>query len=157
MSGLISNLIENYNAHMQRQKNRPFLEGVMAACALVATADGKVSFGDRVRVDQIMQTLENLKVFDPHDGVNLFNEYSDLILEHPATGHETAFMAVEKVAREPENGNLMVRICMAICDANGCNRIADQIEIVTLCSRLGLDPSNCGLYVDKSPEEILGA
>lgn len=155
MSGLIANLIENYHTHMERQKNRPFLEGVMAACALVAAADGEISFSERVRVDQILQSLEQLKIFDPHEGVNLFNEYSDLILEHPATGHETAFLTMEKVAKDPENGNLMVRICMAICDADGSGRIADQIEIVTLCSRLGLDPTNCGLYIDKTADEIL--
>jgi len=156
MSGLIGHLIDNYQAHMVRQKNRAFLEGVMAACALVATADGQISFGERVRVDQIMQNLKELAVFDPHEGVNIFNEFTDLILEHPATGHETAFLAMEKIAKEAEeNGNLMVRVCLAICQADGGDQIADQIEIVTLCSRLGLDLSDCGLYIDKSTDELL--
>jgi len=155
MSGILGGLIANYHTHMKRQENRSFLEGVMAACALVASADGAVSFGERVRVDQILQTLEKLQVFDPHEGVNIFNEFTDLILDHPATGHETAFMAMEKIAREPENGQLMVRICVAVSEADGDNRLADQIEIVTLCSRLGLDPSDCGLYTDKTTDEIL--
>ena len=155
MSGVLGNLIANYHTHMERQANRSFLEGVMAACALVASADGKISFGERVRVDQILQTLEKLRMFDPHEGVDIFNEYADLILDHPATGHETAFLAMEKIAREPENGNLMVRICVAVSEANGENRLADQIEIVTLCSRLGLDPAHCGLYTDKSTDDIL--
>ncbi len=155
MPGILGNLVANYRSHIERQANRAFLEGVMAACALVASADGEISFGERVRVDQILQTLEKLKVFDPHEGVNIFNEYTDLILEHPATGHETAFLAMEKIAREPENGALMVRICIAVSEADGDNKLADQIEIVTLCSRLGLDPTDCGLYIDKSPDDIL--
>jgi tellurite resistance protein TerB len=156
MSGVLGSLITKYSTRLERQKNRPFLEGVMAACALVASADGEISFGERVRVDQILQTLEKLQVFDPHEGVDLFNEFTDLILEHPATGHETAFLAMEKVAREPETGALMVRICVAVSEASGGDRIADQIEIVTLCSRLGLDPSECGLYVDNPAGPIIG-
>jgi len=155
MSGVLGNLIANYHTHMQRLENRPLLEGVMAACALVSCADGNISFGERVRVDQILQTLEKLQVFDPHEGVNIFNEFADLILDHPATGHETAFLAMEKIAREPENGNLMVRICVAVSEANVENRLADQIEIVTLCSRLGLDPTDCGLYTDNSTEDLV--
>lgn len=154
MSGFLENLKRNYLSHMERQKNRPFLEGVMAACAMVATADGKVSFAERVRVDQILQSLQQLQVFDPHKGIDIFNEFTDLILEHPATGHETAFLAMDRVARDPENGALMLRICVAICEADTGTRMADQIEIVSLCSRLGMDPTELGLYVDKTVEQI---
>lgn len=149
MSGILETLKRNYLSHMKRQKNQPFLEGVMAACALVATADGEVSFAERVRVDQILQSLEQLQVYDPHEGINIFNDFTDLILEHPATGHETAFLAMQRVAQDPENGRLMLRICMAICEADSGDHLADQIEIVSLCSRLGLDPTDIGLYVDK--------
>ena len=38
MGGVISTLTEKFQEHLERQRNRPFLEGVMAACALVATA-----------------------------------------------------------------------------------------------------------------------
>jgi len=154
MSGLIRGLLENYRTHMERQKSKPFLEGVMAACALVATANGHVSFGEKVRVDQILQTLEQLQVFDPHEGVNVFNDFAELILEHPATGHETAFLAMERIAKIPENGALMLRICMAVSEANTDNQLADHIEIVTICSRLNIDPKECGLYIDKLSEEI---
>jgi len=150
MTGFLENLKRNYQAHMERQRNRPFLEGVMGACAMVATADGVVSFAERVRVDQIMQSLKQLKIFDPHEGIDIFNEFTDLILEHPATGHETAFMAMERVARSPENGALMIRICMAICEADSEKNIADQIEIISLCSRLKLNPKDFGLDIDKT-------
>lgn len=154
MAGIIQSLKRNYLSHMERQKNRPFLEGVMAACAMVATADGEVSFAERVRVDQILQSLQQLKVFDPHEGIDIFNDFTDLILEHPATGHETAFLAMDRIARNADNGALMLRICIAICQADSGERMADQIEIVSLCSRLGLDPTDLGLYVDKTADEI---
>lgn len=96
MSGIFKSLKRNYQSLMERQSNRPFLEGVMAACAMVASADGTVSFAERVRIDQILQSLRRLQVFDPHEGINIFNDFTDQISEHPETGHETAFKAMKK-------------------------------------------------------------
>jgi tellurite resistance protein TerB len=146
MASILKSLVDNYHTHMQRQRTRPFLEGVMAACALVATADGEVSFAQRVRVDQILETLDALKVYDPHEGIDIFNEFTDAILENPQAGHETAYQAMAGVARNVDDGALMVRICCAVSEANGEKSLVDQIEITSLCSRLGLDPDKCGIY-----------
>ncbi len=146
MASILKSLVDNYHAHMQRQRTRPFLEGVMAACALVATADGEVSFAQRVRVDQILETLDALKVYDPHEGIDIFNTYTDAILANPKAGHETAYQAMANVAQNADDGKLMVRICCAVSEANGEKSLVDQIEITSLCSRLGLDPGECGIY-----------
>lgn len=149
----LATLINNFQEGLERNRNRPFLTGAMAACALVATADGKVSLGERVRVDQILETLEALKIFDPHEAVDLFNEFADAILESPQAGHEKALAALADAADEDERKALIIRICCAISEVkhtagDGQDFAADQIEIVSLCSRLGVDPKNCGLYVE---------
>lgn len=150
--GFIETLLNNYQDHLERQKNRPFLRATMAACALVASADGKISFAERIRLDQILETLDRLRVFDPHEGVDLFNEFTDLILEHSEEGHVLALEAIMEGAPDEETRELLIRICCAVSeadsDADGKKALADQIEIVTLCNRLGANPGNCGLYVD---------
>ncbi len=155
--GFIGTLTEHYREQMERNRNRPFLRATMAACALVAIADGVVSLGERVRVDQILETLDKLKVFDPHEGVDLFNEFTDGILESPARGRAVALKALEPVAGDPETAALMIRICLAVSEANGEKSLVDQIEIVTLCSLLGVEPKDCGLYTDGEPRDILDA
>ena len=155
MAGFLQNLVDNYQTHMERQRNRPFLEGVMAACAMVATVDGDVSFAERVRVDQILGTLERLKIFDPHEGIDIFNDFTDAILANPRDGHEAAFAAMEAVALDAGNGALMLRICCAVSEADGEKTLADQIEIVSLCSRLGIAPVDCGLYVDNDTQRLV--
>ena len=87
MTGILADLVDRYQEHLERLKNRAFLRATMAACALVAVADGRVTFSERVRVDQILETLEALRIFDPHEGVNLFNEFVDAIRAHPRDGH----------------------------------------------------------------------
>ncbi|CCQ74696.1 tellurite resistance TerB family protein [Magnetospira sp. QH-2] len=149
--GFLSVLTERFQAELERQRNRPFLRASMAACALVAAADGEVSLGERVRVDQILETLESLRVFDPHEGVDLFNGFSDAILQHPKEGHASALQLVlDFVEGEPTTAHLLIRVCLAVSEANGEKNLADQIEIVSLCSQMGIDPETVGLYTPDS-------
>lgn len=155
MGGVIATLTDMFGERLERQRNRPFLEGVMAACALVATTDGEVSFAEHVRVDQVLQTLDRLKVFDPHEGVDVFREYADAIIENPHEGHDKAIAAVSAICGDMDDGALLLRVCLAISEADGDATLADQIEIVSLCSRFGIDPADCGLYIDMAPDEFL--
>lgn len=155
MSGVIASLTGIFQDRLERQRNRPFLEGVMAACALVATTDGDVSFAEQVRVDQVLQTLDQLRIFDPHEGVDIFRKHSDAILENPELGHEEALEVIAKIANNPETGALLVRVCVAISEADGELSLADQIEIVSICTRFGIDPADCGLYIDMPIDDFL--
>ncbi len=152
MSGFLSSLLSDYRKQLDRHRNRPFLRGAMAGCALAAIADGEVTFSERIRVDQILNTLEELKVFDPHEAIDLFNEFSAAILENPQAGRERALEAVRAVTSDPERAELVVRICLAVAEAKGKKTLIDQIEIVMLCSILGVEPSFAGLYTSDAEE-----
>ena len=145
---ILDSLIHNYQDHLERQENRTFLKSVMAISAMVASADGEVSFAQRVRVDQILETLKKLKIFDPHEGMDMFNDFTDKIISNPEQGHDEAWQAVEEGEQDASSRELLIRVCLAISEANIESSLADQIEIVSLCNRLGIKPENCGLYVD---------
>ncbi len=155
MPGFLASLLNDYEAQMERHRNRPFLKASMAACALAAVADGSPTFSERIRVDQILETLEALKVFDPHDGVELFNKYSKGILEAPRDGRAKALAAVQAVTKDSDTAGLIVRICLAVAESKGEKTLVDQIEIVMLCTLLGVEPIEAGLYTDGSPEDLL--
>ena len=155
MSGLLASLRNDYRLHMARHRNRPFLKAVMAACSLAAVADGEVSFSERMRLDQILQTLEELKVFDPHEAVDLFNDYSAAILASPEGGREKALKAVQAVTQDPDTAELLIRICLAVAEAKGEKGLIDQIEIVMLCTILGVEPKFAGLYTDGSSDALI--
>lgn len=156
MSGFLHELTALYRTHLERHRNLPMLRGAMAACAVIATIDGEVSFGQRIRVDQILETLGALQVFDPHEGVNLFNDFAEAIFANPREGQQRALTEVRRLAREdPEKAELIIRICLAVSEADGEVSVAEQIEIVTLCSLLGVDPRRFGLYPDDDQESVL--
>ncbi len=155
MSGFLASLQNDYSSLMARHRNRPFLKAVMAACSLAAVADGEVSFSERMRVDQILQTLEELKVFDPHVAVDLFNGYSAAILASPKRGRKKALKAVQAVTQNADTAELLIRICLAVAEAKGKKGLIDQIEIVTLCTILGVEPKFAGLYTDGSSDALI--
>jgi len=133
---------------LERHHNLPFLKATMAASAVVAIADGSITFAQRVRVDQVLETLEALKAFDPHEGVELFNQYAEAILDDPKSGHAEAVKAIRPMANNPDIARLLIRACRAISEANGEISLVEKIELITLCSLLNVEPADCGLDPD---------
>lgn len=150
MSGFLASLLDDYQLEIERLRKRPFLKASMAACALAAVADGAPTLSERIRVDQILETLEALKIFDPHEGVDLFNEYSNAILQSPEDGRAKALHAVRAVTGRPETAALLVRMCLAVAEAKGELTRMDEIEIAAVCDALGVDCRDIGLYREES-------
>ena len=143
MTGLLSRMKESIQGQAARHKNRPFLEATMAASALVAIADGTVSFSERARVDQILEGLDALKIFDPHDAINLFNGVIDALTEAPDKGRRQALARITRIAEDAEASRLMVRICCAISEADGEFSEPERQQIVEICAALGVRFEDC--------------
>ena len=149
MSGVLDKLKRIFHERSEKEQNRPFLQASMAACAMVSASEGEVSFADRIRVDQIMETLSQLKAYDPHEGVNLFNHYTGLILASPQAGRETALSTVKKVSSDPETAELLIDLCLAVSLSDGVTSLVEHIEIVSLCGLIGVDPDQIGLDTEQ--------
>ena len=140
MTGILDDLKKFFQGRSEKEQNRPFLEAAMAACAMVSISEGQVSFADRIRVDQIMETLTQLKVFDPHEGVDLFNQYAASILASPQEGREAALKVIKTVTLDPETAEVLIDLCLAVSLSDGVTSLVEHIEIVSLCGLIGVDP-----------------
>ena len=149
MSAILDNLMHFFQARSEKEQSRPFLEAAMAACAMVSASEGEVSFADRIRVDQIMETLTRLKVFDPHEGVDLFNRYTDRILASPEEGRKSALATIRTVTSDLETAELLIDLCLAVSLSDGVTSLVEHIEIVSLCGLIGVDPDKIGLDTEQ--------
>ena len=149
MSGILDNLKHFFQERSEKEQNRPFLEAAMAACAMASASEGQVSFADRIRVDEIMETLTQLKVFDPHEGVDIFNHYAARILASPQGGRAAALEKIKTVTSDPETAEILVDLCLAVSLSNGVTSLVEHIEIVSLCGLIGVDPDKIGLDTEK--------
>lgn len=113
-------MFERFRLELQRYKRRPFLEAVAAACALVATADGEVSFSERARLDAVIESLSQLRLFDPHEVVNAFDENVKNLAE-VEEGVASLLKVIAAGTTDEGAADLLLRISVAMS-------LADDIE-----------------------------
>ena len=109
----------------------------MAAAALVATADGEVSFAQRSRLDDLLTRVEALQAHDVHDAADLFRIFAENILAHPEEGRARALKAVRRVGEEDDTARLLMRIACAMGRADGSYSRPGMVQIRRIAMTLG--------------------
>lgn len=156
--GFLNELIEAYRTGLERQRNRSFMHAAMAGAALVCVADGAVSLRQRTRLDRLLDTLEALQVYDPHECVERFNDFVNQIREDPQKGRQRAMQALLAETQEhPESARTIVRICLAVGEVDGRVAAKEQREITRLCRRIGVAPAAVGLVLAGVPPDTATA
>ncbi|MBM3559450.1 MAG: hypothetical protein FJX53_06170 [Alphaproteobacteria bacterium] len=131
-------VFETLRLELERHRQRPFVEAVMAVCALVATADGEVSFSERSRMDAVLEGVTQLARFDPHDAVDIFNRHVEAFARDAAAARAAALLVARHGASDAAAGGLLVRIAVAIGHADGTYSAEERVAVRWLCARLGL-------------------
>ncbi len=111
----------------------------MASCALVAIADGEVSLSERGRVDQILEAIDKLKIFDVHEAVDLFNGYIEDIIESESKGRRDALDAIKEMRHEAGDAVLLVKVALAVSRADGVFLESERAQCEAICDVLGLN------------------
>ena len=138
MSSLLDELMGVLRGEFARLRNRPFLDAAMAASALVATADGVVSFAERTRLDGVIERVRQLEVFEPHEAVDAFDYFVDAIQADAHLGREKAIAAITGFADKPEEAGYLMRIARAVALADQHISEAEQRQLEELKSILSI-------------------
>lgn len=138
---MFSGLRKTLGDQLERRRHRPFLEAAMASCALIAIADGVVTLSERSRVDQILERLDELRFFDVHEAVNLFNDFVAGIEQDHDKGRQDALAAVAKMKGERAEARLLIRICIAVSWADDEFPESERHEVEAVCRLLGFEPA----------------
>ena len=139
---MIVELVEDLKLALERMKHRPFLQATMATAALVAWADGEIRLSERSRLDDILENLDLLKIYDVHDAIDLFNDYVDRFKRQGGDAVEQALEDIGKVAHHPEEADLLVRIGLAISCADGDFEDVERKILRKICLALHLPSEN---------------
>ncbi len=130
-------MFERFRLELNRHKQRPFLEAVAAACALVATADGEVSFSERARLDTVIESLSQLRLFDSHEVVDAFDEHVAQLADDD-DGVAAMLKVISAGTRAEGAADLLLRISAAMSLADGRDS-SDEHEIIhKICAALQL-------------------
>ncbi|ADE16046.1 Tellurite resistance TerB [Nitrosococcus halophilus Nc 4] len=145
LKGKFDEVSTNLKNEVTKIKNRDFLEGVVAGCALVAYADGVVKPEEKQKMMGFLKTSDVLSVFDTGDVIKLFEKFSDQFEFDLAIGEANALQAVSKVKKREGEARLLVRVCCAIGASDGDFDNSERKMVSKICSELGLNPADFDL------------
>jgi tellurite resistance protein len=141
MANLFRAARESMAEKLERHRNKPFLEAMMAATALLALADEEIVLSERLALDFILENVNALKVFDVHQAVNLFQDWGKAIKEDFDTAKKQVLKAVAKFSSDEEKASLLVRAGILIAKADGDFSEPEQKVLDELCQVLCLESS----------------
>lgn len=133
------NVIEKLRHDTARYWDRPFLKAAMAVCALASSADGDVSLSDRYRVDAILGAIERLQVHDPHEAVNIMNDYLDELRDDPQEWEAVLRGKISRYAEDFKAARTLLRIAYLVISADGPVSSAEKAEFDRICDSLSVD------------------
>ncbi len=142
---------DNLKDSVSRLKNKDFLDGVVAGCALVSAADGHIDASEKQKMVGFIQRSDELKVFDVQDVIKKFNQYTDGFEFDHTIGKGEALKAIIKLKGNQEASRLLVRVCCAIGMADGDFDADEKAVVREICAELGLDPNEFGLNDAANP------
>lgn len=129
---------ETLRNSLSRIRNRQFLDATMAATALVATADGEVTFSELNALDAVLESVQDLQIYDPHIAVDRYRDFADEIANDPEIGRRAAMAAVRRIAGDQDAAELVIRVAVAISKADGDLSPLEARSISDLCGVLGV-------------------
>ena len=139
MAGVFSVFKDLLAKHDQKIRSRQFLEAVMGASAMLALADGEISFAELMARDYVLDHVKELQVFDPNEAAELFRTYAETISVDPQKGKAMVLKAITQLSGDEELASLLMRICIAIGKADSDFSQGEQEVINTFCNVLGLE------------------
>ena len=145
MMGVIETLKALLVKHEQKIRSQKFLEAAMAATAMLALADGKISFAELMARDYILDQVKELQVFEPNEAVELFRTYAETISLDPEKGEVIVDKAITQLCGDEELASLLLRICLVMAKADRDLSQQEQKVINGFCDILGLDKGEINL------------
>jgi tellurite resistance protein TerB len=125
------------------------MDAVVAACALVAQADGWVTAQERKRMTDRMSRSPSIRFFGLHEvtvGFEALNIRFDRNLED---GEAAAEAAVTALRGQPGPSHLLIDTACSVAEADGGFDAEERDVILRLCQLLELDPARYDLVSGK--------
>jgi tellurite resistance protein TerB len=133
-----ASMLDRWSQKIQQLRNRSFLETAMAAAALVSTADEDVRLSEQLALDRVLERLDRLRVFDPHEGVELHRRYAASMIEDPIQGRLAAIQALVSFDGSDEECLLILYVGAVIAKADQVLSDPEQVALAEICQALAL-------------------
>lgn len=116
------------------------MDAVVAACAMVAQADGWVTPDERTRMLDRMRNSPTVAFFGTDDVLLMFEALNLRFERDLDDGEATAEVAVARLRGQPGPSRRLIDTACSVAEADGGFDAEERAVILRLCKLLGVDP-----------------
>lgn len=116
------------------------LDALMAACVLVAQADGWVTPDERGRMLERMRGLAALTVFGIDDALEVFEALDQRFDQDPEAARLEAEVAIRRLRGRDDIARSLVNCACAVATADGGLDAEERDVLLRICGLLALNP-----------------
>ncbi len=122
----------------------PFMEAIVAACALVSSADGEIATAERRRFLTLARSEPRLATFSFEELVEEFASHAATFRMDTELGHELAAEKLEPFRDRTREAYIILETCRQIVPADGQCHPAELRMLDRIRELLGLGPDEGG-------------
>ncbi|WP_432571614.1 tellurite resistance TerB family protein [Kineococcus sp. SYSU DK005] len=137
--------VDQLKSRVAQFKSKDFAEASMAACALIAAADGRVDPAERQKTAAFIGSHDVLAAFDAAQLRESFDRYCGKLTTDHDFGRIEALQAVGKLRAKPDQARAVVQVGVLVGGADGDFDADERRAVRDLCTALGLDPVEFGV------------
>lgn len=134
--------LEFIQTAVARQRNKPFLKATMAASAMAMLADGEIQLSERYRLDEILERLEGLKIYDPQKAIAILDEYIHDLRSNEREAREILLGKLARAGQDPESAGVIPNVVLAICASDGVFSEGEKHVFEEICAALGVNAAD---------------
>lgn len=135
-------LLAKLEDELRRFRNKEFLKATMAACLLIAEADGAVDPAEEATIRQAFDRLPILRELDRSKALQLFDQYRAALGDpvESARARRILYRKIERFQGRYKHSRTLLRAAYLVLGADGVDHPDEVREFKRLCGLLGLDP-----------------
>ena len=125
---------------ISRFQNATFKEAMLAGCALMTAADGKIDPAEKSKVAKYVGSADELKAFDAADLRDTYLAYCDQAGDEFTRNN--MLNKVRKLKGDEAASDTCLRVVLVIANADGDFADAEKKVVKELCQILGVDSAS---------------
>ena len=129
---------KSMNSELQKFRSKDLMQAIVAGATMIAYADGVVSASEKQKLMGYVRNSEQLSVFDTDKVIESFNQNLSRFEFDSTIAAGEALQNIAVFKGKPE-AHLIVRVCLAIANADGNFDTTEQQALEQICRSLDLD------------------
>ena len=129
---------KSMNSELQKFRSKDLMQAIVAGATMIAYADGVVSASEKQKLMGYVRNSEQLSVFDTDKVIESFNQNLSRFEFDSTIAAGEALQKIAVFKGKPE-AHLIVRVCLAIANADGNFDTTEQQALEKICRSLDLD------------------